>query len=76
MTAPRLICALLIYFPPQRAQEITVMSFYDIMIICSILLAVKPLCMHRGNAILCASASITARIPSYYSYTQTLLSFP
>ena len=51
MTALRFVCGLLIYFPPQRAWEIIVMSFYDIRIICSILLVGKPLHMHRGNAI-------------------------
>ena len=46
------MCALLIYFPPQIAWEMTVRSFYDIMIICSTLLVGKPLCMQKGNAII------------------------
>ena len=52
-TALRFMCALLIYFPPNIAQEITVTSFHDVMIICSNLKVGKPLCMHRGNAIVC-----------------------
>ena len=50
-TALRFMCALLLYFPPTVAWEITVMSFYDVTIICSDLLVGKPLCMHRGDAI-------------------------
>ena len=52
MTALRLELAFLIYFPPQIAQEIIVTLFYDVMIICSTLLAGKPLCMHKGNTII------------------------
>ena len=52
MTAPRLKLAFLIYFPPPIAWAIIVMSFYDIMIICSTFSVGKPLCMHRGNAII------------------------
>ena len=52
MTAPGSSSLFLIYFPPQIAQEITVTSFYDVMIICSTLLAGNPLCMCRGNAII------------------------
>ena len=51
MTAPRFVCALLIYFPPNIAWEITVTSFHHVMIVCSNLLVGKPLHMHRGNAI-------------------------
>ena len=35
---------------PFTAQEILVMSYHDIMIVCSNLLAGKPLCMHIGTA--------------------------
>ena len=35
MTAPGSSLLFLIYFPPQIAGEITVMSFYDVMIVCS-----------------------------------------
>ena len=34
MTAPRFRCALLFQFPPKIAQEILVMSFHDVMIVC------------------------------------------
>ena len=50
-TALRFMCAVLIYFPPNIAWKITVMSFHDVMIICSNPFAGKPLHMHRGNAI-------------------------
>ena len=40
------MCFPLLYFPPFYAWEILVMSFYDITIVCSIILAGKPLCMH------------------------------
>ena len=53
MIAPRLELTFFIYFPPQIAQEITVTSFYDVTIICSTLSMGKPLCMCRGNAIIC-----------------------
>ena len=33
-TAPRFVCALLLYFLPKVAWEITVMSFYDVTLIC------------------------------------------
>ena len=52
MTAPRLELTFLIYFPFQIAWEITVMSFYDVMIICSTLSMGKPLHMCRGNDII------------------------
>ena len=52
MTALRLMCALFIYFPPSKAWEITVTSFYDITIGCSTILVGKPLCMCKGNAII------------------------
>ena len=51
-TALRLELTLLIYFPHPIAREIIVMSFYDVMIICSTLLVGKPLCMCKGNAII------------------------
>ena len=35
----------LLYFPPFYTQEILVTSFYDVMIVCSIILAGKPLHM-------------------------------
>ena len=52
-TATGLSSLFLIYFPPQIAWEITVMSFYDVMIICSTLLVGKPLHMCKGNTIIC-----------------------
>ena len=52
MTAPRLELAFLIYFPPPIAQAITVTSLYDITIVCSTFSVGKPLCMHKGNAII------------------------
>ena len=52
-TAPGSSLLFLIYFPPPIAQEITVMSFYDVTIICSTLSVGKPLHMHKGNAIIC-----------------------
>ena len=52
MTAPCLSSLFLIYFPTQIAWEITVMSFYDVKIICSTLLVEKPLCMCKGNDII------------------------
>ena len=51
MTAPKPEQALLIYFPPQIAQAIIVMSSSDITIICSTFSVGRPLSMHRGNAI-------------------------
>ena len=55
MRAPGLSLLFLIYLYiyPQIAWEITVMSFYDIMIVCSTLSAGKWLCMHKENAIIC-----------------------
>ena len=53
MTAPRLELTFLICFPLQIAWEITVTSFYDVIIICSTLSVGKPLLMCRGNAIIC-----------------------
>ena len=52
-TAPKLQLALLIYFPPPVAWAIIVTSLNDITIICSTYSMGKPLCMHRGNAIIC-----------------------
>ena len=77
MTAPRLVLAFLIYFPPPIAQEITVTSFYDVTIICSTFSMGKPLHMHGENAIihLCIHRH-HCQNPSYYCYTQTTLSFP
>ena len=39
-----------LYFPPFYAWEILVMSFYDVTIVCSIILAGKPLHMCRQTA--------------------------
>ena len=40
----------LLYFPPFYAWEILVTLFYDVTIVCSIILAGKPLHMHRWTA--------------------------
>ena len=40
----------LLYFPPFYTREILVMLFYDVTIVCSIILAGKPLCMCRQTA--------------------------
>ena len=39
-----------LYFPPFYAWEILMTSFYDVTIVCSIILVGKPLCMHRQTA--------------------------
>ena len=77
MTAPRLELAFLIYFPPPITWAITVTSFYDIMIVCSTF-SWENHCRHAEEMpqFVCASAGITAKIPSYYCYTQTSSSFP
>ena len=51
MTAPKPEWALFIYFPPQIAQAIIVISSNDITIICSTFSVRRPLNMCRGNAI-------------------------
>ena len=51
-TAPKLELAFLIYFTPLMAWVITVTSLNDIMIVCSTFSVSKPLCMHRGSAII------------------------
>ena len=39
-----------LYFPPFYTQEILMMLLNDVMIVCSVILAGKPLCMHRSSA--------------------------
>ena len=50
---PWLSCTLLLYFPPSIAWENLMMSSNDVMIICSINLVGKLLCMHRRTVIFC-----------------------
>ena len=52
MTALRLEIVFLIYFPPPIASEITVMSFDDIIIICSTFSMEKPLHMCKENVMI------------------------
>ena len=49
----RLSYTLLLYFPPSVTQENLMTSYNDVMIICFIILAGKPLCMHGRTTIVC-----------------------
>ena len=44
------LCYPFLYFPPCYAREILVTSLNDVMIVCSVILAGKPLCMCRRSA--------------------------
>ena len=48
---PKLRYTLLLYFPPSITQEILLMSYSDVTIVCFINFVGKPLHMHRGTAI-------------------------
>ena len=74
MTAPRLVCALLIYFPPPKSvrDHCDIILWYHDCLLYSFgrktTVHVQMKCHH-------SSASVDAKIPSYYCYTQTILSF-
>ena len=77
MTALRFSCALLLYFPPSIAQEILVMSFHDVTIICFDIPAEKPLHMCIRNITVCLHICWHPCWNPYYDKgIQTSPSFP
>ena len=49
---------------PFLAQEILMMSHSDVLIVCSIFLVGKPLCMHTGTAMVSSAHLLASRLES------------
>ena len=77
MTALRVMCALLIYFPPQNSMRdhCDVTLWHHDCLLYSFGRKTTAHVQRRCHRFICTSASITARIPSYYQLHSNLVVF-